>query len=231
MSTVIKRGFFSALFLGSFFSLFAQNNENNTEALFEDLIVVPMRLPALQEIGGSPFLTPEYKFAKVEIPSGKSVSNVPVKFNILSNAMMIQKEGRDMKLDAFKTVVYTEYQTDGSEKQIIFKNGYPAVDKQTEKSIYQVLSTGATVELIKFMSQKVEDAATLGDYSRREIVTSEQYYLYTKNGTIKRIKGKKDFTETLPELSAKISEIITTNSLKLKSEADITLLVEALNKP
>lgn len=208
----------------------AENNNSN-EALFEDLIIVPMRLPALQEIGGSPFLSPEYKPATIQIPSGKTISNVLVKFNIYNNAIMVQKDGQDMKLEAFKSVTYDLAQEDGSVKHFEFKNGYPEVDKQTERSIYQVLSAGPKVHLLKYMSQKVEDANTLGDYSRREIVTTEQYYVYIPGGAIKKVKGKKDIAEALPDLSAKINEVVAANSLKLKSENELTILVEALNKP
>lgn len=208
----------------------AESNSNN-EAIFEDLIIVPMRLPALQEVGGSPFLNPEYKPATIQIPSGKTISNVLVKFNIYNNAIMVQKDGQDMKLETFKSVAYDLTQEDGSVKHFEFKNGYPEVDKQTERSIYQVLSAGPKVHLLKYMSQKVEDANTLGDYSRREIVTTEQYYVYVPGGAIKKVKGKKDIAEVLPDLSAKINEVVAANSLKLKSENELTMLVEALNKP
>jgi len=208
----------------------AESNSNN-EAIFEDLIIVPMRLPALQEVGGSPFLNPEYKPATIQIPSGKTISNVLVKFNIYNNAIMVQKDGQDMKLEVFKSVGYDLTQEDGSVKHFEFKNGYPDIDKQTDRSIYQVLSAGPKVHLLKYMSQKVEDANTLGDYSRREIVTTEQFYIYIPGGTIKKIKGKKDIAEALPDLSAKINEVVAANSLKLKSESELTMLVEALNKP
>lgn len=144
---------------------------------------------------------------------------------------MVQKDGQDMKLEAFKSVAYDLTQEDGSIKHFEFKNGYPEVDKQTERSIYQVLSAGPKVHLLKYMSQKVEDANTLGDYSRREIVTTEQYYVYIPGGVIKKVKGKKDIAEALPDLSAKINEVVAANSLKLKSENELTMLVEALNKP
>ena len=91
---------------------------------------------------------------------------------------------------------------------------------------------GTKVQLLKFLSQKVEDTPTLGDYSRKEIVTTQQLYIYTPNGEIKRIKAsKQSLVEALPSLSAKIDEVVTANKLNLKSEADITELVEALNKP
>ena len=94
---------------------------------------------------------------------------------------------------------------------------------------------GSKVHLLKFISQKVEDVPTLGDYSRREIVTTEQFYVYVPGGEIKRIKslksGKQSLQEALPALSSRIDEISTTKKLKLKSENEISLLVEELNKP
>jgi len=207
-------------------------NTENSQAIFEDLLIVPMRLPVLQEVGGSLFLSQEYNPATIQIPSGKTISNIPVKFNIFNNAIMLQKDGQDMKLESFRSVFYDQVQNDGTVKHFEFGSGYPEIDKQTEKTIYQVLSKGPKVHLLKYMSQKVEDAATLGDYSRREIVTTEQFYIYVPGGAIKRIKGgKKDFAEALPDLSVKINEFVAANSLKLKSEGELTMLVEALNKP
>jgi hypothetical protein len=94
------------------------------------------------------------------------------------------------------------------------------------------VSSGSKVQLLKYVSQKVEDVATLGDYSRRELVLSEQLYVYVPGGNIKRIKAsKKDLVEALPAMSAKIDEIASANNLKLKNEAEIAVVVEALNKP
>ena len=203
-----------------------------TEASIDDLQVKPMRLPALQEVGGSPFFSPDYIPASVHIKNDVTVTDVPVKFNIYSNAMMVRKDGQEMKLESFDIVSYDEAGTDGSVKNYKFRQGYPEIDNHTPESIYQVISMGPKVHLLKYLSQKVEDAATLGDYSRREIITTEQLYIYVPGGSIKRIKASKQaIVDALPSLSAKIDEIASANNLKLKSEADIILLVEALNKP
>lgn len=198
----------------------------------DDLQVKPMRLPALQEVGGSPFMTEDYQTGSVQVADDKIVTNVPVKFNIFSNAVMVQKDGQDMRLESFQVVSYDITGNDGAIKHIMFKQGYPEIDNHTDKSVYQVLSMGSNVHLVKFLSQKVEDAATLGDYSRREIVTTQQLYIYTPGGEIKRIKAsKQSVVDALPALSAKIEEVVTANKLNLKSESDIAELVEALNKP
>lgn len=202
------------------------------EATIDDLEVKPMRLPTLSEVGGSPFMTPEYKQGNIMIASNKVVPDVPVKFNIYSNAMMLQMDGQEMKLESFYLVTYDEIMNDGTVKHLQFRQGLPDVDNHNSKSVYQVVSDGPKAQLVKYYAQKVEDAATLGDYSRKELVTTEQLYVYTPAGGIKRIKsGKKDLVEALPAMAAKIDEIVTTNNLKLKSEAEIALLIEALNKP
>lgn len=221
----------STLFFSIAVSAVAQTTTDNTTDI-EVLQVKPIRLPALQEVGGSPFMTADYQTGSVQIAEDKTVKNVPVKFNIFSNAIMVQKDGQDMRLESFKIVSYDETANDGTLRHVMFSQGYPEIDNHTDKSVYQVLSMGNKVQLLKFLSQKVEDAATLGDYSRREIVTTQQLYIYTPGGEIKRIKAsKQSVVEALPALSAKIDEVVAANKLNLKNESDITELVEALNKP
>jgi hypothetical protein len=201
------------------------------EASIEELQVKPMRLPALAEVGGSPFMTNDYQTGAVTIAESKTVPNVPVKFNIYSNAIMIQKNGEELRLESFELVSYDE-NVNGQTKHVMFKQGYPEIDNHTSKSVYQVLSMGPKVHLLKFISQKVEDAPTLGDYSRRELVSTHQLYIYTPGGEIKRIKAsKQSVVDALPALSGKIDEVVSANKLNLKSEAAIAELVEALNKP
>lgn len=205
--------------------------DTNQEAGMSELQLRPIRLPALQEVGGSPFLSNEYKLGTVQVSNEKTVSNVPVKFNIFSNAVMVQREGEELKLESFELVSYDEPGKDGSIKHIYFKQGYPEIDKHTATSVYQVLAFGSKIHLLKFLSQKVEDAPTLGDYSRREIVTSQQLYIYIPGGEIKKIKtGKQSIADALPGMSEKIEEAIKTGNLNLKNESDIITLVNALNK-
>ena len=223
---------FPVLALGLFFtgSVFAQggDEQNFQPATEADLQVQPMRMPALQEVGGSPFLTADYYKGNIEISDKRLVKDIPVKFNLFNNAIMIQKGGQDMKLELFETVTYT----DGTNRTIILKQGYPEIDNHTDRSVYQVLSMGPKVHLLKFYSQKIEDAATLGDYSRREIVTTHQLYIYTPGGEIKKIKAsKQSIADALPGLSSRIEELVSANKLNLKNEAAIAELVEALNKP
>lgn len=238
----MNRSFFARNFivLSLYFSfsmtaVLAQNNPNtggNQSITIDELVVRPIQLPALQEIGGSPFMTENYQTGVITIGDNKVASNIPVKFNIYNNAIMVEKDGKGQKLESFELVSYNVTGNDGIAKQVLFKEGYPEIDNHTDKSVYQVLSMGPKVHLLKYLSQKVEDVPTLGDYSRREIVTIEQLYIFTPGGEIKRIKAnKKSVVEALPGLSSKIEEVISANNLSLKNESSITDLIIALNKP
>jgi hypothetical protein len=202
------------------------------QGTIDELPAKPFRLPALAEINGSPFLTADYQQGAVELGQGKVVTGVPVKFNIFNNAMMVLKNGEELKLEFFELVSYDQADNSGNIKHVMFKAGYPEVDGHNDNTVYQVLSLGPKVHLLKFMSQKVEDAATLGDYSRKEIVTTEQLYIYIPGGKIRKIKNSKQaLQDALPELAAKIDEVAAAKKLKLKSENEISVLVEELNKP
>ncbi len=206
------------------------------EGTLNDLPAKPFRMPSLTDVGGSsPFLSTEYRQGAVELGQGRVVKDVPLKFNTFNNAMMMIRDGQELKLDFFELVSYTEKDMDGNPRQYVFKAGYPEIDGHNENAIYQVLSYGSKVHLLKFISQKVEDVPTLGDYSRREIVTTEQFYVYVPGGEIKRIKslkaGKQSLLEALPAYSSRIDEISAAKKLKLKSVSEISVLVEELNKP
>ena len=205
-------------------------NANNQEAGLTNLELMPIRLPALQEVGGSPFFNNEYILGSVQVNNEKKVTNVPVKFNIFNNAVMVQKEGKDMKLVSFDLVSFDEPGNNGTVKHINFRQGYPEIDDHTGTTIYQVLAFGPKIHLLKFLSQKVEDAPTLGDYSRREIVTSQQLYIFIPGGIITKLKsGKKSLMDALTGMSEKIEASIKAGDLNLKNESDLVELVNALN--
>lgn len=208
------------------------SSDSIIEGSIDDLQVSPIRLPALQDIGGTPFFSNDYKLASIERKNDITVTNIPVKFNIYNNAIMVMKDGQEMKLESFYQVSYDDIANDGSPKHYVFAQGYPSIDNHTENSVYRIISSGAKVQLLKYLSQKIEEVPTLGDYSRREIVTTEQLYIYIPGGEIKKIKAvRKDLTEALPSMASKIEEIIVANNFKLKSEAEIAFVIDALNNP
>lgn len=225
------------------FNGFAQSSESTQEQVItggqggslDELPLKPFRMPSLSDVGGTPFLTEEFVSGSVELGQGRVVNNVQLKFNAFNNNFLVLKDGQQLKLDFFELVNYTQLDNRGILKQYVFKAGYPAVDNQGENTIYQVLSMGKKAHFLKYISQKVEEVPTLGDYSRREIITHEHYYVYVPGGSmtlIKSMKSSKQYLkEALPDLASRIEEIASEKNLKLKSESDLSILIESLNTP
>ena len=234
----LKYLFIAFLTCGSFLYMQAQESVEpvkTEQGSIDDLPAKPFRMPSLTDVGGSPFLSNDYKQGSVELGQGRVVSNVPLKFNTFNNAMMVIKNGEELKLEFFEFASYEENDASGNPRVYKFRAGYPEIDNHNENAIYQVLSMGPKVHLLKYIAQKVEDVPTLGDYSRREIVTTEEFFVYVPGGEIKRIKSlksaKQSLHEALPSLASRIDEIAASKKLKLKNESDISQLIEELNKP
>src|SRR5687767_11723521 len=120
---------------------------SQTTVSIDELPLKPMRMPALAEVGGSPFMTNDYQNATVQLADNKTAINIPVKFNIFSNAVMVQKDGQELKLESFESVTYNITGNNGKTQAVIFKQGYPEIDNHNDKSVYQVLSVGPKVHL------------------------------------------------------------------------------------
>lgn len=203
----------------------------SVELNINDLPLRSLRLPNLSEVGGSIYMNRDFVPAEIRLKDGGVVKNIPVKFNMYNNALMVKKDGSEWKVEPFESATYTEYNTAGEPKQITFRTGYPEVDNHIQHAIYQVLAYGSKVQLLKYYTQKVEDAPTLGDYSRRELATSQQLYIYVHGGEIKKISlGKKAISGSFPSLAEKADEIVKEKNLNLKNESDLIQLIDELNK-
>jgi hypothetical protein len=112
---------------------------------------------------------------------------------------MVRKDGSEQKIDPFEEITYLVYSNTGEANAFVFRQGYPDIENHSASSVYQVVADGAKVQVLKYLSQKVEDAPTLGDYSRRELVKSQQLYIYTPEARLKKLVWvKKHFHHFLP---------------------------------
>ncbi|HNN99333.1 MAG TPA: hypothetical protein PKN06_03665 [Chitinophagaceae bacterium] len=227
-----------ATFFAAFqFTLLAQpgsvpdQTTGSAELNINDLPLRSVNIPALTDVGGSIYLSTDFIPATIRLKDGGVVKNIPVRFNIYNNAVMVRKDGSEQKIDPFEEITYNVYTNSGEANTFVFRQGYPDIENHSASSVYQVVADGAKVQVLKYLSQKVEDAPTLGDYSRRELVKSQQLYIYTPDGEIKKIiLGKKAMSSFPAALTAQAEEIVKVKSLNLKNESDLVVLAQELNK-
>jgi hypothetical protein len=107
----------------------------------------------------------------------------------------------------------------------VFKTGYPSIDKQNEKSFYQILSQGKAT-LLKHYAVKWQDLIPFNNTNTtRKYTQVQQYYLFL-NGKMTRLEKNKD---NLPALLGSLKEYIVRNNLNLKKDEDAAEVVDYYN--
>ena len=189
----------------------------------------PISQMNVHDLTGSPYLSAEYKPGFVKIKNGYSQDNVPIRFNIYKNTLEFRHNGLELALVDLDFAVYLDIAGDSSSKKM-FRTGYPSVDRQNENSIYQVLASGEKAHLLKYLSQKVEDVKSMGDYDKKELNTYSTLYIYIPGQTINKTKAdRKSIAGLFPGKEDKIDQLIKDRGLNLKKEKDLAELIESIN--
>lgn len=181
-------------------------------------------------IDGSPFIPSRFYKATVYLKDGNFYENQLVKLYLPENLVLfLGKNQKEMITnDPVFKVMFTDSEHDVL--GMVFESDFPAIDKLTKKTFYQVLETGK-VKLLKhilvdFMDQKGQPES----YITRYYTQKNTYYLSTNKGTPIRLeKGKENIIKLLADKQSQISKYIADNKLKCKSEDDWKLVVDYYN--
>jgi len=199
------------------------------------------------DITGSPFITDNWEPAIITLSKGKEVGPFQIKFNLESNELyFLDTSGKERiamgglirKFDCVN--LYSKDST-----RYIFKNGYPAVDKQSMIFFYQLLTEG-TIELlakkIRYISvvkdgftgetkKSFEDGATV-----LYICTNNTMRVTSNNSTqiiykIQQFRPNKSFVlSLLSDKEQMINKFMDTNKINLKKTSDLIKLFNYYNQ-
>jgi hypothetical protein len=206
----------------------AQNYFTNSNLAY--LPVSPDRIAFNRKTEGSPFLLKRFSNATIYLEHNKVISDIPANLDFENNEILVLDEKR--KLYAISAPVYRVVFEDpetGLERTIL--SGLPGIEKQTEKSYYELLVPGS-LNLLKSItlywsdSRAYHEAATTRKY---EQVTS--YYIYNDTrGMIRLPKTIQDIAATIhPAEADKLTKFIQDHQLNLKNEVDLIKLIEHHN--
>jgi hypothetical protein len=113
----------------------------------------------------------------------------------------------------------------------LFEFGYPAFEKQTGKTVYQVLSKGEVTVLKYYFIQVTEAKPYSSATMLRTIEKFPKLLVYSKKMGINAAPKTTQEVEALfKEDAAKLNSIITSNKLKIKKEEDLVKCFEIFNQ-
>ena len=183
-------------------------------------------------ISGSPFINDDWVPAMITLSRGKEIGPLLIKINIESNEVyfldsagkeLIAVEGSVNKVDCINY-----YSKDSI--RYVFKNGYPAIDKQNEYFYYQVLTEG-NIELLakKFKYISTTKDALTGEITKDIVGGAVVMYIYV-NDKIQVFHPNKSFViSLLKDKESVINDFIETNKINLKKPVDLISLFNYYN--
>jgi hypothetical protein len=164
---------------------------------------------------------------------GKIYPGIKVKFNMMDDLLlMMTDDGKELvTVTPVYRVIYENRFLPGVEEDNIFERGFPAINKQTEKTWYQVLDTGK-VELLKHRAVSYTDRQSYGSASITRVFEQvESYYLFFSNeNRIARLeKGKEELMSVFRDKKEELHQYIEKNGVKCKKESDWKSIIAYYN--
>lgn len=177
---------------------------------------------------GSPYFASDYINCSIQLLNGKTYYDIPIKFNQLTGEIIFKtSDGQEMQMtNAFQRI---ELQHEG--KKYIFRSGFPAIDKQNDLSVYQLLDSGTAI-LLKYTTVQYQDKQV---YNSPNIVRTytkrESNYAWTSTQGLVRIPKKEDeWSVFFGNHQTEMNSFIRKEHIKFRKEEDIIKLFQHYNQ-
>lgn len=211
--------------------LLTEAQNSSAPPRFGNLPLSPDRQTIYRKTEGSPFLLKSFSNATIYLDQNKAIANIPANLDLENNEVIVQDEKK--KIFAISVPVYRivfEDEASGLERTIL--SGLPAIDKQTEKSYYELLHPGRTNLLKAITLYSSEWRGYNEAVPTRTYEQVANYYIYTDSkGIIKLPKSVQDIPAAIDaQQSAKLIKLVQEHQLNLKNEADLIKLMDLYNQ-
>ncbi|MHA4807235.1 hypothetical protein ACX0G9_03990 [Flavitalea flava] len=189
-------------------------------------------LGAGEGVTGTWFFNEGWRKGFLLFNGSKKVNNITLSFNAATNEIYIWKDSQALVLDGSLPVTeFGLYNPDDSTRiDASFRCGFPAAGSGTAKTFYQVLASGK-ISFLKLTGKKLLQINNSAGIPVKNILTTGSWYIYdsTANTLLKIRLNKNSLTGFLPGREKDIQSVVDEKKLKLKSEADWTVLINELN--
>lgn len=178
------------------------------------------------DVQGSPYLNEAWKDGTVTAANSKSYPNLKVRYDVYAGELEYQQKDQTYRLSP---AAMKEFRImDGNE--MVFRNGFAAVNTNTPTTFYQVLVDGPTKLLKQFKVNLVENKPFNSATVTKEFQKQEQYFIAKPDGSVQRIqKNKKSVVAALSDQKDRVEKLIKEQDLNLSNENNLITLLESYN--
>jgi len=177
---------------------------------------------------GSPYFSVDYVKSNIQLLSGKTYYDIPIRFNQLTGEVVFKtSDGQEMLMSSPFQRIELLYEG----KPYVFRSGFPAIDKQTDLSVYQLLDSGTAV-LLKYTAIQYQDKQTYNSPTIvRTYTKKENHYAWTPSkGLIRVPKNEGEWSAFFGNHQTEMNSFIRKENIKLRKEEDVVRLFQYYNQ-
>ncbi len=202
----------------------------HSNVLYNDGHGIPWRFDFPFLMDGSPFFDTGYCNGSVQLLNGKTYRGLQLKLNLEEQKIIFNTH--DGKVFALaQPVIRLELACNDLAEPAVFRSGFGAIDKQDERSLYQVLDSGKLL-LLKYVEIRYKDSKA---YNNNDITRSYRqlasYYLWIPDKDLVKVPGNEnELLVLLHDQRKELINAIEKDKLKIKKEADLIKIINRYNR-
>jgi len=183
------------------------------------------------DVSGNPYLFKDWSNGIVRFSGGRTMNQFKLKFDCLKNLLLLQFDGNAFAAEG-KVQEFVMYPKSKSKDSLIFRKGYPPVDKATENTYYQVLFQDKVTLLRLFSRNIIEEKQLVRVNSglSRRLENVELYYLLDNGKMVLLPDSRSDLPEKFSNKKDQIAQFISSQQLKMHSSDDFLQVVKKYNE-
>jgi hypothetical protein len=202
----------------------------SSNVLYNDGYGIPWSNSTLYNTDGSPFYDTSFCIGSIQLLNGKMYSGIKLKLNLEEQKIIFEVEdGKAFVLSI--PVSRVELGCTGLSQPTVFRSGFTAIDKQNERSLYQVLDSGKVL-LLKYTEIRFKDSKA---YNSNDMTRSYRqlpsYYLWVPGKDMIKIStNENDLLAMLSDQQKLLNDAILKEKWKVRKEADLIKIIALYNR-
>lgn len=176
------------------------------------------------------WLLKKFSLGNLVFTDGKQSSDTAMNYSMLTGELCFLYEGLLYKVSkSVKKFSLTEAAENGPEKLRQFENGFPAIDKNTTTTFYELIFEGKKWIILKHWYMQPREKTEYGGTTEKTYITLTDYYLFNQlNNSIQFLGDRltiKKLTKSMPEMQSAIIQWVEKNTNPVKTDADFIKLL------
>lgn len=172
------------------------------------------------DVVGTPFLNSDFVIGNVILTNGNKFQGLPLKYSAYDDELFF-KNPKNESLLSF-VIPVKSFELLGQ----TYLNGFPAIDKFTENSFYELISNSSVKLLVKNYKTILEIKPYNSASVEKKFEDNKVYYAFKAGKMIRFKPTKKDLLETFGDKSSEIDAFLKKEKLDFKNNTDLAKVFE-----